>query len=73
MYSYVFYASIQLYTHCILEMTVAMFVFKYHHFRCYILHNVLKFICTLLCSKYPTEKLDRVKTKSNKEDLKSHL
>ena len=47
MYSYVFYAIIQLYTHCISDMTVAMFVFKYHHSRCYSLHNVLKFICTL--------------------------
>ena len=50
MYFYLFYASIQLYTHCISEMTVAMFVLNYHHFRCYILHNVLKFICTFLWS-----------------------
>ena len=57
MYSYVFYTtgSIQLYTHCISEMTHVLFVFKYHDFRCYILHNVVKFMRTLLCSKYPTD------------------
>ena len=60
MYSHVFYAIIQSYTHCISEMNVAMFVFKYHRFRCYIFHNDLKLICTLLCSKFPTDcqKLD---------------
>ena len=53
MYSYVFYAGIQFYTHCISEMTVAMFVFIYHHFCCYILQNVIMF--TFSCSKYQTD------------------
>ena len=43
-YFYILYASIQLYTQCILETTVTMFVFKYHNFRCYISNNVLKCI-----------------------------
>ena len=38
-YSYILYASIQLYTQCISEMTVTMFVFKYHHFRWYIFNK----------------------------------
>ena len=36
MYSFVFEASIRLYTHCISEMTVAMFLFKYYHVIFYI-------------------------------------
>ena len=69
MYYCVFYASIQLYTHCISEMTVAMFVFKYHHFRYYVLHNVFKSVH--YCAQNIRQIFRAVKSsenKCNKED-----
>ena len=49
-------------------MIGAIFIFKYHHSRCYILHNALKYIDVLEISDGFSEQLDQVKTKCNNED-----